>query len=232
MTHHVHPSSFEEVVHTLAEQGFDGMAQAMQVLINECMRMERQQALGVAPFERSEARRGQANGFKSKRVKTRIGELELAVPQVRGAKFYPSALERGVRSEKALKLALAEMYVQGVSTRKVKAVTEALCGHSFSASSISGINKSLDAGLRAFAERRLSEPFPYLILVLGTRRCARPGLLSARPCSSPWRSMAKAGARACPREGGGAGGRARQPGEPVELARFSVGAEEARPHRR
>jgi len=109
MTHQLHPIHFQEVFQSLAEQGFDGMAQAMQVLLNECMKIERQQAIGAAPFERREDRRGQANGFKPKRVKTRIGELQLAVPQVRGMQFYPSALERGVRSEKALKLALAEV---------------------------------------------------------------------------------------------------------------------------
>ena len=111
MTHQAHPSVTREVVQVLAEHGFDGMAQAMELLINECMKIERQQALGVGPYQRSEARLGQANGFKPRRLKTRIGPLELAVPQVRGAKFYPRALERGSRSEKALRLALAEMYV-------------------------------------------------------------------------------------------------------------------------
>ena len=85
------------------------MDQAMELLINECMKTERQQALGSGPYERSDERRGQANGFKPKRHKTRVGELALSVPQVRGAKFYPTALERGSRSEKALRLALAEM---------------------------------------------------------------------------------------------------------------------------
>src|SRR5262249_19150316 len=81
--------------------GFDGMAQAMQLLLNECMKIERQQALGVGPYQRGEARHGQANGFKPKTVKTRVGLIELAVPQVRGAKFYPQALERATRSERA-----------------------------------------------------------------------------------------------------------------------------------
>jgi mutator family transposase len=85
------------------------------------------------------------------------------VPQDRAGRFSTELFQRYQRSEKALVGTLAEMYVQGVSTRKVKAVTETLCGHSFSASAISSINKSLDEALRAFAERRLSEPFPYLI---------------------------------------------------------------------
>ena len=82
------------------------------------------------------------------------------MPQDRMGRFSTELFERYRRSEKALVGTLAEMYVQGVSTRKVKAVTEAFCGHSFSASSISAINKSLDEGLRAFAERRLSENYP------------------------------------------------------------------------
>ena len=136
MTHQAHPSVMCEVVQALAEQGFDGMAQAMELLVNECMKIERQQALGVGPYQRGEARRGQANGFKPKRLKTRVGPLELAVPQVRGAKFYPRALERGSRSEKALRLALAEMYVQGVSTAKVTRITEELCGCEISSSDV------------------------------------------------------------------------------------------------
>src|ERR1041384_5079354 len=87
MTHQAHPSVVREVVQVLAERGFDGMAQAMELLINECMKIERQQALGVGPYQRSEVRRGQANGFKPRRLKTRVGPLQLAVPQVRGAKF-------------------------------------------------------------------------------------------------------------------------------------------------
>jgi putative transposase len=163
MTHRLHPSSFEEVFQSLAEQGFDGMAQAMQVLLNACMKIERQQALGAAPFQRSEERRGQANGFKPKRVKTRIGELQLAVPQVRGMSFYPSALERGVRSEKALKLALAEMYVQGVSTRKMAEITEQLCGCEVSSSEVSRAAALLDEELERWRSRPLG-PIKYLIL--------------------------------------------------------------------
>ena len=128
MTHPLHPIAIREAVQALAENGFDGMAQAMELLLNECMKVERQQALGVGPYQRGEARRGQANGFKPKQLKTRVGPLNLQVPQVRGASFYPKALERGSRSEKALRLALAEMYVQGVSTRKVSQITEELCG--------------------------------------------------------------------------------------------------------
>jgi transposase-like protein len=97
-------------------------------------------------------------------VITRVGTLELRVPQDRMGRFSTELFERYQRAEKALVGTLAEMYVQGVSTRKVKKVTEALCGHSFSASSISAINRSLDESLKAFAQRRLNERYPYLIL--------------------------------------------------------------------
>lgn len=163
MTHQAHPSVTREVVQVLAEHGFDGMAQAMELLINECMKIERQQALGVGPYQRGEARLGQANGFKPKRLKTRIGQLHLAVPQVRGAKFYPRALERGSRSEKALRLALAEMYVQGVSTSKVTKITEELCGCEISSSDVSRATALLDEDLAKWRSRPLGQ-VKYLIL--------------------------------------------------------------------
>ena len=163
MTHRIHPSVSRDVVQLLAEHGFDGMAQAMQLLLNECMKIERQQALGVGPYERSEERHGQANGFKPKTVKTRIGPLQLAVPQVRGAKFYPQALERGTRSERALQLALAEMYVQGVSTSKVTKITEELCGCEISSSDVSRATALLDDEFEQWRTRPLGV-VRYLIL--------------------------------------------------------------------
>jgi len=163
MTHQAHPSVTREVVQVLAEHGFDGMAQVMELLFNECMKIERQQALGAGPYQRSEARCGQANGFKPKRLKTRLGQLQLAVPQVRGAKFYPRALERGSRSEKALRLALAEMYVQGVSTSKVTKITEELCGCEISSSDVSRATALLDEDLQRWRARPLGQ-VKYLIL--------------------------------------------------------------------
>jgi transposase-like protein len=163
MTHQVHPSVTRQVVQLLSEHGFEGMAQAMECLLNECMKIERQQALGVGPYQRGEARRGQANGFKPKTMKTRIGPLALRVPQVRGAEFYPSVLERGTRSEKALCLALAEMYVQGVSTSKVTKITEELCGCEISSSDVSRATALLDEELTKWRSRPLSA-VKYLIL--------------------------------------------------------------------
>lgn len=163
MTHQTHPTAVGEAVQLLAEQGFDGMAAIMQLLLNECMLIERRRAINAAPYERSEARHGQANGFKPKTVKTRVGPLQLAVPQVRGASFYPSVLERGTRSEKALLLALAEMYVQGVSTARVSKITEDLCGCEISSSDVSRATALLDKEFAAWRNRPLGA-VAYLIL--------------------------------------------------------------------
>lgn len=104
----------------IAERGLAGLSDAVSMLINEAMRLERERYLAVAPYERSPQRTGYANGYKPKTVQSRVGALELAVPQVREGGFYPQSLDKGLRSERALKLALAEMYVSGVSTRKRK----------------------------------------------------------------------------------------------------------------
>lgn len=119
------------------------------------MQAERQQHLGAEPYQHTPERRGQANGFKPKTVKTRVGEITFAVPQVREGGFYPQALERGLRSERALTLALAEMYVQGVSTRKVVAITEQLCGTAISSAQVSRAAALLDETLAAWRKRPL-----------------------------------------------------------------------------
>lgn len=161
-------TSFDAAVKLLAENGFDGMAEAMQTLLNEAMKCERTEFLGAGHYERNEGRQGYANGYKQKRVKTRIGELDLAVPKVRGLEegsesFYPRSLERGVRSERALKLAIAEMYVQGVSTRKVVEVTRQLCGLDVSSTQVSRATKQLDEELQAWRDRPLGA-VPLLVL--------------------------------------------------------------------
>src|SRR6202171_1626775 len=121
-------------------------------------------ALRAAKSVRTAGRNGYRSGYYGRTLITRVGKLELRVPQDRQGRFRTEVFERYQRSEKALVSALTEMYVQGVSTRKVKAITEELCGHSFSASSISAINQRLDQSLAQFAARPLSEAFPYLIL--------------------------------------------------------------------
>jgi transposase-like protein len=136
------------------------MREALQTVLEG----EMTEFLGAAPGERTDSRNGYRAGYYSRNLVTRIGKLELAVPRDRNGEFSTALFERYQRSEKALVAALAEMYVQGVSTRKVKAITEELCGHSFSASTISQINKGLDESLARFASRPLEEDYPYLIL--------------------------------------------------------------------
>jgi putative transposase len=142
----------------------DFLKTVVHEVLQQVMEAEMEEALGAAKGERTPDRKGYRSGYYSRTLVTRVGKLELRVPQDRQGRFSTQLFERYQRSEKALVLALAEMYIKGVSTRKVKAITEELCGHSFSASSISQINKSLDQELRQFATRRLEQEYPYLIL--------------------------------------------------------------------
>jgi transposase-like protein len=155
--------AWREVLELRAEQGFEGLAKAMQILLNEAMKLERSQALGARPYQRTARRQGYANGFKPKTVKTRIGALQLAVPKTRGIEFYPSALERGQRSERALTLALAEMYLQGVSTRKVAPILEQLCGLDVTSTQVSRVAQKLDEELQQWRSRALGK-MEYLFL--------------------------------------------------------------------
>jgi transposase-like protein len=163
MTHPPQFTGVGEAIQLLAEHGFDGLAEVLELLLNEVMQIERCEALRAAPYQRTEERRGYANGFKDKTVRTRVGDLHLAVPQTRDVDFYPQALERGVRSERALTTALAEMYVQGVSTRKVSKIVEELCGHEISSSTVSRLATQLDEELQRWRERPLGDA-PYLVL--------------------------------------------------------------------
>src|SRR3954469_14217139 len=163
MTPQTQTTALDQITELLAENGFDGLASAVTVLLNEVMKVERAHALGAAPYQRSEDRKGHANGFKPRTINTRIGALTVAVPQARDIEFYPSALERGIRSERALKLAVAEMYVQGVSTRKVAAITEKLCGLEVTSSQVSRAAAALDEELEKWRSRPIGET-PYLVL--------------------------------------------------------------------
>jgi putative transposase len=142
----------------------DGFRALLQTVVQEVLEAEMTEALQAEKGERTAGRLAHRSGYYERKLVTRVGVLELRVPQDRAGRFSTELFERYQRSEKALVAALAEMYVQGVSTRKVKAVTEELCGHAFSASAISGATARLDDALKAFAERPLSEAYPYLIL--------------------------------------------------------------------
>lgn len=164
MTNHTDSEFLNTVLQLLTEQGHQGFAEGIRLLVNEAMARERSAALQAQPYERNDARKGQANGFKPKTLNTRIGPITFQVPQVRpGLEFYPSSLEKGVRSEQALKLALAEMYVQGVSTRKVSAIVEELCGTSVSSTQVSKCAAKLDIELDAWRNRPLGS-YRYLVL--------------------------------------------------------------------
>jgi putative transposase len=152
-----------ELLEQVSKQGFDILPELIQVIINAAMQAERQQHLKAAPYQHTEARQGHANGYKPKTVHTRVGDITFSIPQVREGGFYPGALEKGLRSERALTLALAEMYVQGVSTRKVKAITEQLCGVSVSSTQVSNAARLLDDELEKWRNRALGE-YPYLFL--------------------------------------------------------------------
>ena len=146
----------QELLERLTEEGLDALPEMIRIVINTAMQAERLKYLGVgAPYERSAERQDQANGYKPKTLKTRAGEITFSVPQVRDGDFYPGALEKGLRSERALTLALAEMYVQGVSTRKVAAITEKLCGTAVSSAAVSRAASQLDDALEGWRNRPL-----------------------------------------------------------------------------
>lgn len=157
----------QELINTLLEQGLsDGLKTIAQTLMNTAMLLEREQHLNAAPYQRGvEERNGYANGFKPRTFQTQMGSLDLSVPQVRisDSPFQTSLLEKGSRSERALKSAIATMYVQGVSTRKVTKVMEELCGFEVSSGQVSNLNKTLDDEFKKWRSRPLPE-IKYLIM--------------------------------------------------------------------
>ena len=159
MTHQENYTFAEELV----EKGLEAVPEMLRIVINQAMQAERSKYLQAGEYERTEERKGHANGFKPKTIRTRMGEITFAVPQVREGGFYPSALEKGLRSERALTITLAEMYIQGVSTRRVKAITEQLCGVEISATQVSRATAQLDEVLQEWRERPLGE-IVYLYL--------------------------------------------------------------------
>jgi putative transposase len=152
-----------DLLQQVSEKGLDILPDLIRTILNAAMQAERQHYLNAAPYQRTPEREAHANGFKPKTVQTRVGKITFNVPQVREGGFYPEALEKGLRSERALTLALAEMYVQGVSTRKVKAITEQLCGISVSSAQVSAAAALLDTELEKWRNRPLGE-YPYLFL--------------------------------------------------------------------
>lgn len=168
MAHQEDLTPIQSALEALVNEGLDGMGEAVRILLNEAMKQERSSFLRAKPHERTDDRQGYANGYKAKTVRTRVGDVQFRIPQVRDRAeglepFYPRSLDRGLRSERALKLAVAEMYIQGVSTRKVAAITEELCGVEVSSTSVSRSAKLLDEELSAWRSRPLGVT-PYLVL--------------------------------------------------------------------
>jgi transposase-like protein len=163
MTHQNDYSLSPELVAEITQNGLQAVPEMLRVLLNNLMQAERAEYLHADEYERTAERRGHANGFKPKTVKTRVGKVTFAIPQVREGGFYPTALEKGLRSERALTATLAEMYVMGVSTRKVKEITERLCGFEISAEQVSRATAQLDQTLQEWRNRPLGA-ITYLYL--------------------------------------------------------------------
>jgi len=163
MTHQNDYSLSPELVAEITQNGLQAVPEMLRVLLNNLMQAERTKYLHADEYERTAERQGHANGFKPKTVKTRVGEVTFAIPQVREGGFYPTALEKGLRSERALTATLAEMYVMGVSTRKVKEITERLCGFEISAEQVSRATAQLDQTLQEWRNRPLGA-ITYLYL--------------------------------------------------------------------
>jgi putative transposase len=158
----------------------DFLRTLIRQVVQQVLEAEMDDAVGAQKSERTPERLGYRAGYYNRGLMTRVGKLELRVPQDRQGRFRTEVFERYQRSEKALVGALAEMYVQGVSTRKVKAITEELCGHEFSASTISRINQSLDEELEKFARRQLEEEYPYLVLDARYEKVREEGVIRSQ----------------------------------------------------
>jgi putative transposase len=163
----------------IAEQE-DFLRPLVQEIVQQVLEAEMDETLGAGKGERTPQRQGYRSGYYGRTLVTRVGKLELRIPQDRQGRFRTEVFEQYQRSEKALVGALTEMYVQGVSTRKVKVITEELCGHEVSAATISRLNLRLDEELGHFASRKLPEPYPYLILDARYETVREDGVISSQ----------------------------------------------------
>lgn len=167
------------ILKAVIERGPDFLMELFRLAMNEAMKMEQESVLNAGSYERTANRLGYANGFKQKTLNMRSGRVTVAIPQTRNCDFYPQSLQKGLRSERSLTMAMAEMYVQGVSTRKVKNILEKMCGLEVSSTQVSDAAKSLDEEIRLFKERRLG-CYPVLYVdAAGSNgrfrgRCRRP----------------------------------------------------------
>ena len=160
--------------------GPDGLRALVQQVVQEVLEAEMDEAVGAQKNERTTERLGYRAGYYTRTLVTRVGKLVLRVPQDRQGRFRTEVFERYQRSEKALVSALTEMYLQGVSTRKVKEITEQLCGHEFSAATISRVTAQLDEELQQFARRALEEEYPYLVLDARYEKVRQDGVIRSQ----------------------------------------------------
>jgi putative transposase len=162
------------------QQDADWLRTLVGQVLEQVLEAEMDEALGAGKSQRTATRLGYRSGYYVRSLVTRVGKLELRVPQDREGRFSTEVFQRYQRSEKALVAALVEMYIQGVSTRKVKAITEELCGHAFSASTVSQLNEGLDQQLEQFAQRPLEEEYPYLILDARYEKVREAGVIRSQ----------------------------------------------------
>ncbi len=155
----------DQTIQALVGQKDQAFALLLQQVLNQVLEAEVTEHLQADRYERTEDRRGYRNGSRSRQLTTRVGTLTLEVPRTRDGEFSPTLFERYQRHEKALVLTLMEMVVNGVSTRKIRRVTEELCGTEFSKSTVSDLAKGLEAAVQQWRTRSLAEtPYPFLIV--------------------------------------------------------------------
>ncbi|MHB1842504.1 MAG: IS256 family transposase [Sulfobacillus sp.] len=169
-----------EIVQGLFQRD-DGLARLVESVLNQILEAQVTERLGAEPYERTADRQGYRNGSRGRTLKTRVGALSLEVPQVREGVFSTELFGRYQRNEQALVLALMEMVVNGVSTRKVKRITEELCGTSFSRSTVSELCRGLDQVVEAWNGRDLGEQaHPFVIVDALVLRIREDGHVSQR----------------------------------------------------
>lgn len=180
MTHKQHNAKEAVDWKEIFQSDRDGMRALIQQVVQDVLEAEMDETVGAHKSERTESRLGYRAGYYTRTLVTRVGKLVLRVPQDRQGRFRTEVFERYQRSEKALVSALAEMYVQGVSTRKVKEITEELCGHEFSSSAISRVTGKLDEEWERFARRPLEEEYPYVVLDARYERIRQDGVITSQ----------------------------------------------------
>jgi putative transposase len=168
-------SELKQTWQAAAASGDDGMRALVQRVVQQVLEAEMTSFLSAESYERTPGRRGYRNGYKHRLLKTRVGELELLVPKDRDGEFQTELFERYQRSEKALVLAIMQMYVEGVSTRKVRDITEALCGLEIGKSQVSALAQKLDEEIQQWRERAIENSYPYLMVDARYEKVRRGG---------------------------------------------------------